>query len=127
MGDKSFKITFPKFLDNSLMRHFIRGYFDGDGCIGLSKRGWKSTSVSIVGNEEFLNGMKSIIQKELNINMNLYKEKNRRIHSLQKSGIFNVYAILNYLYKDATIYLQRKYDRYIDFITQYEKEYENNE
>ena len=35
--------------------------------------------------------------------------------------------ILNYLYKDSVIYLQRKYDRYVDFVTEYEKEYLNND
>ena len=30
--NKSLACTFPTFLDKSLVRHFIRGYFDGDGC-----------------------------------------------------------------------------------------------
>lgn len=31
---KSFKIIFPTFLREDLIRHFIRGYFDGDGSFG---------------------------------------------------------------------------------------------
>lgn len=125
--DKSFKITFPTFLPSDLTRHFIRGYFDGDGCIGLSNRGWKSTSVKFVGNEHFLKDVKKIIDMHTNKDIKLYQKTNSQVYELSSAGIFNVYVILNYLYKDATIYLQRKYDRYIDFITKYEKEYLNNE
>ena len=36
--NKSLACTFPTFLDKSLIRHFIRGYFDGDGCVWIGKR-----------------------------------------------------------------------------------------
>ena len=127
MANKSFKVTFPSFLSEDLIRHFIRGYFDGDGCIGLSQRGWKSTSVQLAGNQSFLSSIKEIIYKDTEKSMKLYKHTNSNIFSLQSGGVFNVYAILNYLYKDSNIYLQRKYQRYLDFITKYEEEYLNNE
>lgn len=34
---KTFTIKFPYFLNEHLIRHFIRGYFDGDGCINHKK------------------------------------------------------------------------------------------
>jgi hypothetical protein len=30
--NKTFTLEFPKFLSDNLVCHFIRGYFDGDGC-----------------------------------------------------------------------------------------------
>ena len=33
--NKTFKITFPDFIPDEIMRHFIRGYFDGDGGLTL--------------------------------------------------------------------------------------------
>jgi hypothetical protein len=33
---KTFKLKFPYFLQKELIKHFIRGYFDGDGCINKS-------------------------------------------------------------------------------------------
>lgn len=119
--DKSFKITFPTFLPKNLFRHFIRGYFDGDGCISFAKRGWKSTAVSFVGNEYFLKSIKEIIYCNTSKDMKIHQRTNSGIYTLNSSGIFNVYAILKYLYEDSTIYLQRKYDRYVNFKTQYEK------
>src|SRR5208283_1927300 len=34
---KTFKIRFPTYLDDGLVKHFIRGYFDGDGCLTITK------------------------------------------------------------------------------------------
>ena len=55
----------------------------------------------------------------------MHQKTKNEIYEIKSSGIFNVYALLNYLYKDSTIYLQRKYNRYIDFIIQYNKEINN--
>lgn len=126
-SDKSFKIRFPEWLNKELYRHFIRGYFDGDGSIGVSQRGWKSTSIQFCGNPEFLTAIQNILTQNTSIEMNLYPEQHSRVYDLRKGGIHNLYPILNYLYKDSTIYLQRKYDRYVDFVTEYEKEYLNND
>ena len=126
-ADKSFKIRFPEWLNEELYRHFIRGYFDGDGCIGVSQRGWKSTSIQFCGNLEFLTAIRNILTQNTSIEMNLYSEQHSCVYDLKKGGIHNIYPILNYLYKDSAIYLQRKYDRYVDFVTEYEKEYLNND
>jgi intein/homing endonuclease len=127
VSNKTFKLTFPSYIPNHLIRHFIRGYFDGDGSIILPKRGWKSTTVHIVGNKQFIHSVREIIKNETGKLMGIYSNKNSNVYEVKSSGIFNVYSILNYLYKDATIYLQRKYDRYIDFITKYKMECLNNE
>ena len=54
-----------KFLNNqSLVRDFIRGFYDGDGWItGSYKRG--DTSFRIIGPSKFLNSLKKKIQKEI--------------------------------------------------------------
>lgn len=36
--NKSVSIKFPTFLNEDLIHHFIRGYFDGNGCIWSGKR-----------------------------------------------------------------------------------------
>ena len=45
MQNKTFKITFPD-INKDLFSHFIRGYFDGDGCISKTGRGAKCNIVS---------------------------------------------------------------------------------
>lgn len=36
---KTFTINFPDFLPEELIPHFIRGYFDGDGCACVCMNG----------------------------------------------------------------------------------------
>ena len=59
--NKTYTLAFPK-LREDMYRHFIRGYFDGDGYIGQRQ----STLVisSVVFLEEFLNFMKGFVLKE---------------------------------------------------------------
>lgn len=50
VDQKSLKITFPTFLPNTLVHHFIRGYFDGDGCIYYDRKHnkWRTSTVGTV-------------------------------------------------------------------------------
>ena len=58
--NKTQKIRFPE-IDENLKYHFIRGYFDGDGCIHKIKNRPNSYSISIVSNINFCNDMLSIL------------------------------------------------------------------
>lgn len=50
VANKTFKLNWPD-IDEYLQAHFIRGYFDGDGCIGGYSNGYKSKNYkfNIVG------------------------------------------------------------------------------
>ena len=59
---KTHNLTFPteEQVPSCLIRHFVRGYFDGDGCIsGAVKK------VDIVGTEKFLKTVQVILLKEI--------------------------------------------------------------
>ena len=103
---KSFTLKFPK-LPKKYIRHFIRGIFDADGCITKSKN---QPSISIVGTYNILN----TIKKELN-----WKNKiswDRSIRQISKQGRNVIREFYNYLYKDATIYLDRKKQRFEELL-----------
>jgi len=114
---KSFILTYPEWLDKDLHSHFIRGYFEGDGCLTYGSKdirrdwGW-----SLVGTKEMCEGIKNIIEKELNITTNIsYISKTQNnTYNLQKAGNEVILKILEWLYKDAeeNIRLDRKYKRY---------------
>ena len=125
-NDKSFKIRFPSddIVPYELKRHFIRGYLDGDGCITIpqnkSKIAW-----SIIGNYDCMNEMKQHIEENiLNYSINIHPKDS--IYTIGKCGRFVTQTFLDWLYKDATIYLQRKYDKYLAII-EYNKEKENEQ
>ncbi|KKN74504.1 hypothetical protein LCGC14_0390210 [marine sediment metagenome] len=107
----------PQNIPKNLVHHWIRGYFDGDGCISSStkKNGYEAYSASLASAKNFCFSVKQIIKKELSINPNLYTRKVNKITTeLSFGGNRQVYKFMEWLYKDATIYIQRKYDKFIE-------------
>ena len=120
---KAYTLQIPE-LDDVLMRHFIRGYFDGDGCFSVIKRNdrknpnSKTYQFNITGME----GPLSIIQQHLVDNVGIVKNSlKKRVSTvavtIHYSGRCVCKKILDYLYDNATIYLQRKYNKYKKYCT----------
>lgn len=110
--NKSLTLQFPNpniFQNQNLIRHFIRGYVDGDGCLTISSSG--RLVLCIIGTQEFLD----VINSYLPVKAKTKHKDKRRLNSNTFSISFcanNADLNAEYLYKDATIYLQRKYDRF---------------
>ena len=106
----------PPVLDDDLISHFIRGYMDGDGCISISNRSNGNTefSIKILGTENILDFMKAFIENNNIAKINRYykRQSYQTVSALEMSGNLQVLKFLNLLYKDATVYLERKYNRY---------------
>lgn len=105
---KSIVCEFP-ILKEELKRHFMRGFFDGDGCITCNK-GVKAR-VAIAGGQYSLNQMKEYFEAN-GIKSNIYDIKRSRAKSLEvvrKESLCKIYELF---YKDATIYLERKHDKF---------------
>lgn len=114
--DKSQKMSFPS-IDVSLQRHFIRGFFDGDGCVTFTddaKNWFMVPHVSIIGLEPILQDIQNILITDAGVSKTqLVKEKRVtkvNLYNLHYRGEYAI-AIRDYMYKDATVYLQRKYDK----------------
>lgn len=108
--NKSLTTKFPKHLQPNLYRHFIRGYFDGDGGIYINIEK-KRYSISICGTKDFLYNIQKIWNEELEMSyVKIHKQSS--IYSITKGGRLQTIRILKWLYKDATIYLDRKYNLY---------------
>ena len=116
---KSLTLEFPN-IDPSLYRHFIRGYFDGDGCISLYKHPRSSitrVNISMLSTEKFLNKVKEILFDELKINCGIYDiKKNNITKTLSISSVGSCVKFLEWIYQDANLYMQRKYDKYLEYI-----------
>ncbi len=118
---KTFKLTFPTFLQPELQRHFIRGYLDGDGSISA-----KQPNLSFVGTKEFCLTLKKIIDDKFSTNATIsirHKERDNNIRQLAIGGRHKVKAILDWLYADATCFLERKYLKYKEISSEYNKRY----
>lgn len=113
---KSFIIKYPEWLPNSLHNHFIRGMFDGDGSLPHSTNN-KSYRWSLVSTLESCGSIQNIFFKNLNfiVNFHCISKTNNNTYELEQSGNEKVFSIMNWLYggADSSIYLQRKYDRFL--------------
>lgn len=108
--NKTWLIDSIPLIENSLKIHFIRGFFDGDGCITYGnklKDNRYSVVINIVSNEKMLQS----ISNYLNENRNFSKKKNTNILMIRWSGK-KASEILNLMYENSSIYLDRKYNRY---------------
>lgn len=110
---KSLVYELPKIPDRYL-RHFIRGYFDGDGCICESFSNVNSVTATlyttIVGSGVFIDALYDTINRVLNISGTVStKQNNVKTIKYCTNASF---ALLDYMYKDSRIYLDRKYHLY---------------
>jgi len=115
---KSLTLTFPEWLiDPELQRHFIRGYYDGDGGLHLPRKKGRSPLVRIISTTQFSAITANILIKTLGVG--IYSEHKKDLTRICVSGGKQAKTFLGWLYKDATIYLDRKYKLYQEFLAKY--------
>lgn len=110
-------IQLPK-LREDLYRHFIRGFFDGDGCLQLHDKIYRCRFDLTSASKQFLEQLRPIITNIARTNGSLNKETKYSVWHLNYSG-HQVADILDWLYKDSNFYLKRKYDKYQILKTNY--------
>jgi intein-encoded DNA endonuclease-like protein len=113
--NKTEKATFPtkEQVPEYLQSHFIRGYFDGDGCIGIySKKNNINYSFSIIGTNNIIENIKQILIKNCDLNTN--KTSNKYGISIINYGAKkDLIKIREYLYKDSKdLFLTRKKEKF---------------
>lgn len=110
---KTDKITFPYWLDKKLIPHFIRGYFDGDGCISRQKE--KGVIVTLISNKKFIEQVSEYLHNKGWNNSVRQTTKSSIAYTLYMYKKSHIKEFLDWIYKDSTIHLQRKYDRYYSY------------
>lgn len=102
---KSFKTYYPS-INPVYNRHLIRGIFDGDGCIS-------GNICSFYGTTELLIGIQNILKEEVGIPPGkITIRETNGANSFSFSARDNLKSYYHYIYDNATIYLQRKYDKF---------------
>jgi len=122
LGIKKHKTTNPKvpIIPNIFIKDFLRGFFDGDGCIYFQKKNGKAKNVTCFYTindaciEPILN-MINIICPSLNWTINDHW-RTSYIKTLRINGIKNCIKFLNAIYFNSDIYLDRKYNKFIDLV-----------
>lgn len=126
--------TYNNVIVNELLRNsrdFWRGVIDGDGCIYINKQTingikYERPVLTLAGNECTINCFLEYV-RSLGIEVNATIRKSKRSAILCETYIsankliMNTLNTLKILYKDSTIYLDRKYEKYLEVINKYEK------
>lgn len=117
---KTYDISFPDkdIVPLHLVHHFIRGYVDGDGCYTFTSG--NKLSVEVIGTEAFLKGYIDSLSLHENTLHSFARLKHDKIKRVMYSGRF-AENIIEQLYEDASVYLDRKYAIIKDFLPSYEE------
>lgn len=125
--NKTFTLEFPyQHVPEDLMRHFIRGYFDGDGSVHylmeiyapVSKKRYRA---SVRGTYSMMDGIRNYIPS----NSIPPIKQDKSGYYLEYGGNNVTFKVMEYLYKGATVYLDRKrevYDHVKDYL-RYKEEF----
>lgn len=111
---KSLNVSLPR-ITKQYLSHFIRGYFDGDGCVFV-ENDVRLRVIFTSGSYGFLKDLSIALKKEVGVNLRNIN-KSTRSYQLNYSTRESL-RILNYLYRevDDKLFLERKYNIYLDFL-----------
>ena len=114
---KSLTLLFP---DSSkvpahLLVHFMRGYFDGDGTISYTPGKARSQAkFLLLGTKEFLIEYENVLHKRSKVNFSRTTPRQKtNAFQITHGGNLQAEKLYRFLYSKATIYLQRKHDKFI--------------
>ena len=98
-GLKDNRVDIPN-ISPDLIRHFIRGYFDGDGHIRIKNNLFEGVDIS--GRSKFIENLNDLLKFSRSEE---HSTDSKRIYANKEHGL----KFLNFVYNDATVYLERKY------------------
>lgn len=101
----------PPNISDKLYRHMVRGYFDGDGSIWFDKS-VEQYGIQFVGTKEVLSDFKDKMNWKDN-KLRLASKTSINTYRLGYRGNILVSSMLDELYEGSTIYMERKYKKYI--------------
>lgn len=113
--DLNFQFPFEKIPQN-LQNHFVRGFFDGDGCISKYTKTITKRFSLVFTSEIFMLQINNILKKEIpeisiTINKKIGKTVDYYITNISLGGN-KLEKMYNYLYNDSTIFLNRKKQKF---------------
>lgn len=123
---KSYHTYLPE-IPNQYMWHVLRGIFDGDGSILAKPSPNKDEhnrflhSISFCGTHKLMEDISNYIFENLALKQKptVYDYKDRQLSELKIQNIDDIYLFGTYMYKGATIFLDRKYKIFLDFKQHY--------
>lgn len=117
---KSKTIVIPDTLPKELLGNFIRGYFEGDGHVGVNHHGRKNPGIRVTfasGSEKFLNELNEQLEKNIGIKGNMYLYEKTKVWTLFILNAEMVKKIFEFMYVGTNPQnrLHRKWKTFVDY------------
>ena len=107
-------------IPQNLLRHFIRGYFDGDGSWAKGRPGQIAFKIASGSKCHFLDGLQKEIANSCNLNINsITKNKSNGAYYLEYGGHRQLSRIYKWMYDNASVFLKRKQEKSFTFLEKY--------
>ena len=112
ISNKTRVIKYPK-IQGNLQNHFMRGVFDGDGCITLrtdNRDGSQRGQFNICsGSHDFIQEYYDKLVEYCNLSgKNKIRKPTGTYYVVDWGGLSDIEKIYDFLYRDATVFLERK-------------------
>ncbi|TKV48324.1 hypothetical protein C1I58_06295 [Bacillus sp. PIC28] len=124
MPAKSKTIKFPE-IEREFLPHFIRGVFDGDGCIYTTNRKIKNKSyprqdvLIVSASGGFLRGIRDTLKNEIGLEADIKDTmRTNRVYTYRFGSKKDVLKFAKYIYGEELQYfgMQRKKKKFIEVI-----------
>lgn len=99
----------PSKIPESLIHHYIRGYFDGDGSIYFDQQTQNYKSNLVFNSEELANSFRNKILQQNILVSNIHKKTNSQYCWYFQLSYHQTKKLGGWMYKDSNLYLHRKY------------------
>lgn len=106
---KSFTVQFPE-IDECFYKDYIRGYFDGDGCISINKYG-KPMFTIVSGSKIILEQINKILSEKCHIEPSSILTR-KSVFTMGFYSKDKVKRVFQYLYTNADRFLERKFNKF---------------
>lgn len=112
INEKTLSIEMPQLDSKEMYRHFIRGFFDGDGHIEHRRNyvGVEFSCASI----SFCRSIEAYAADILKIRMIILKDNRSKNYEVKTTSRVEAFSFLKHMYNNSKIYLDRKYNQYLN-------------
>lgn len=117
--NKTFGAVFPEELPEHLVWDFIRGAFEGDGCVSVASRGGTITVSFCGAAESFMLRMNEVLGREgVDIRLSRRGDSFITLHAASQSDALR-WLYLMYRNTDESIRMDRKFGKFVEFVRTY--------
>lgn len=115
--NKSLILQPPTGIPTNLYSHFWRGYYDGNGSLSYSlKDNAYTRDCSITSSVDFCEYTRKFFKNTLDIDMTVQYITNKHQYArVSINSLYDMMDFLDYIYKDAELFIDRKYEAYLNF------------